>query len=86
MEVGIICHSLHLTYLHLETRHYKVRSLLIQSLLRFPEQTFPRNWKALTSIAKVLIRRGETNSAEVRQLVAKFEPHFHEMEHYTILR
>jgi len=86
LEVGIICHALHLTYLHLESRHHIVRKILLETLLNFPERNVLKDQLALASIAKVLKRRGAVNSEIICNIMTKFEKHLGIMDTYPKFR
>ena len=41
-EIGIVCHGIHQTHLHIETEHSLVRNGLLKTLLDFPTESIVR--------------------------------------------
>ena len=86
VEVGIICHGLHQTHLHLTTEHNNVRHLFLQSILEFPEINIMKDQLAIASTAKILKKRGAFNTSVICEIMKKFEPYLGIMQSYTKLR
>jgi len=85
-EVGIICHSLHQTFLYIETRHGELRAQVLRRLCAFPARNISRDQLTVSSMAKLMKRRGAENTAVMCDILNKYEPYLHQLDHYTKLR
>ena len=85
-EVGIICHALHQTYLYVQTPHNHLRGDVLRRLAAFPAANIGRDQLTVGSMAKLMKRRGTENTTVVCEILRKYEPHLHQMDHYTKLR
>ncbi len=85
-EVGIVCHALHQTYLHVQTRHEKLRAEVLHRLRTFPQQQICREQLTVASMAKLMTRRGTENTGLMSAILAKYQPFLHQLDHYTKLR
>jgi hypothetical protein len=85
-EVGIVCHALHQTFLYIETRHTELRDQILRRLCAFPPRNISRDQLTVSSMAKFMKRRGAENTALICDILTKYEPYLHQLDHYTKLR
>jgi hypothetical protein len=85
-EVGIVCHALHQTFLYIETRHTELRDQMLRRLCAFPPRNISRDQLTVSSMAKFMKRRGAENTALICDILTKYEPYLHQLDHYTKLR
>jgi hypothetical protein len=81
LEVGIICHGLHMSYLNLAgKKDVPLIQHLYKALLEFPDQNVQKHQLTISSIAKILKNRGGLSSELAKRGLLKYEEHRHWMD------